>query len=924
MAICRSCNKPVSDDSAFCGSCGAPVRDLREDLTRTTAPGGHAPGHAGSRVTHHGAAGILHTTTSEHSRFLPGAMVDDRYRIIGLLGKGGMGEVYRADDVKLGQPVALKFLPEALEADAGRLERFLGEVRVARQVSHANVCRVYDIGEVGGQHYLSMEFVDGEDLGSLLHRIGRLPQDKAAELSRQICAGVAAAHAKGVIHRDLKPANIMIDGEGKVRITDFGLAGIATQFKGAEIRVGTPAYMSPEQLAGREVTLRSDIYSLGLVLYELCTGKPAFTAPTLAELSKMQQESAPASPTTLVPDMDPAMERVILRCIEKDPELRPASALAVAAALPGGDPLAAALEAGETPSPEMVAAAGAVGGVRPRTALACLIITVLGLFLLTGIRKHIALIDHVPMDRPILTLTDRASEMLHTLGYEEKPVDTYRTFAQDTDAIQYIMQKGDTVDRWSVLDEPGQAALYYFHRQGERKLVRLSVVGGITANRPSPRSGDITLWTDLTGRLRYFIAHAEGVEFEPEAGQPVGEAWSALFDAAGLELDRFEQTAPTLQPSVFSDARMAWTGTIPFRDEMPVRVEAAALRGKPVFFNLVTPEDDRWEPEDESAVVPSSALVTTTSTIILMLMLGAAGFAVFLALRNRKMGRGDSRGALRLAVVLGVLYMLYWAMTGHHVASVGGEVIMIYIALGTSLSLGLLVWVLYMALEPYGRKFWPEAMVGWTRMLAGRFRDPLVARDMLFGFTFAIGFLGLQHLYYLVPRFLDMPPPAPQAYGLGAVAGVRFALGSLILVPLASLAGPLGHFTLLLVARLILRKQWLANTGLVLFFMAAGVTQVVATSGGQSAPVLVLVGALLGLGNGILIVVLLTRFGLLAAAGNIFFANLLAAFPLTFDPSRPYFSTGLAGIALALVFAFLVFRSALAGRSFHAGAFLDG
>ncbi len=921
MAVCRSCNSPVQDDSSYCGSCGAPLRNLEADMTRTSVPADDASGPTGSRLTH-GAAGVRYSTTDVHSRFLPGAMVAERYRIIGLLGKGGMGEVYRADDIKLGQPVALKFLPEALEHDAGRMERFLGEVRVARQVSHPNVCRVYDIGEVGGQHYLSMEFVDGEDLGSLLRRIGRLPQDKAVELARQICAGVAAAHAKGVIHRDLKPANIMIDGEGKVRITDFGLAGLAEQFQGAEIRVGTPAYMSPEQLAGREVTVRSDIYSLGLVLYELSTGKVAFKAPTMAQLSRMQQESPPPSPTTLVPDMEPAMERIILRCLEKDPAMRPASALAVAAALPGGDPLAAALEAGETPSPEMVAAAGPQGGLRPRTALICLAIAVLGVFLLTAVRKAVALIDQVPMDRPILTLEDKAGEMIREFGYEEPPADTYRTFRQDMEAVRHIIQEDNSPDRWSVLNEPGQAALYYFHRQGTRKLVQLSAIEGISARRPAPRPGDITLWTDLTGRLRYFIAHPARVEFDPE---PATEPdWSALFTAAGLEIDTFEETGPTLQPSVFTDSRGAWTGLIPFRDDMPVRVEAAALRGKPVFFKTVTPEDEDWAEVEDDAPVQSTALIRTMSTILLALLLGAAGFALFLALRNRRMGRGDTKGSLRLAVVLAVLYMLYWALTGHHIASVGGEIIMIYIALGTSLSLGLLVWVLYMALEPYGRKFWPQAMVTWSRMLAGRFRDPLVARDLLFGFTFAIGFLFLQQLYYLAPRLMDVAPPAPLPYGLDPLGGGRHILGTLVLVPLASLAEPLGQFTLLLVARLILRKQWLANTALFLLFTLAGVIQVVATSGLQAPPALVLVGALFGLGNGILVVVLLTRFGLLAAAGNFFFVNLLANFPLTFDPSRPYFTTSVAGIALALLFAFLVFRSSLGRQSFSAGSFLDG
>jgi serine/threonine protein kinase len=171
----------------------------------------------------------------DEGRFLPGTLVAERYRIIGILGRGGMGEVYRATDLVLGQQVALKFLPEASASDPDVLERFHSEVRIARQVSHPNVCRVYDIGAVAGQPYISMEYVDGEDLGSLLRRIGRLPNDKAVEMARKMCAGLAAAHDQGVLHRDLKPANVMIDGRGQLLITDFGLAGIASQIKGNEI-----------------------------------------------------------------------------------------------------------------------------------------------------------------------------------------------------------------------------------------------------------------------------------------------------------------------------------------------------------------------------------------------------------------------------------------------------------------------------------------------------------------------------------------------------------------------------------------------------------------------------------------------------------------------------------------------------------------
>src|ERR1700678_754278 len=172
-----------------------------------------------------GLAGISSTSAADEGRFIAGTLLGGRYRIIGLLGRGGMGEVYRATDLTLGQAVALKFLPEAASSDERALARFYNEVRMARQVTHPNVCRVSDIGQVEGQHYISMEYVDGEDLASLMRRIGRLPADKAVEIARKLCAGLAAAHEKGVLHRDLKPSNVMLDSRGQVLLTDFGLAG---------------------------------------------------------------------------------------------------------------------------------------------------------------------------------------------------------------------------------------------------------------------------------------------------------------------------------------------------------------------------------------------------------------------------------------------------------------------------------------------------------------------------------------------------------------------------------------------------------------------------------------------------------------------------------------------------------------------------
>src|SRR6266850_1247187 len=279
---CPRCQKEIPVDASACSACGFSFDDATQQL-RPAVP----PATQDARQTR----APVSFDSIDDARFVAGQILAERYRIVGLVGKGGMGEVYRADDLKLGQPVALKFLPRGFDAVPDRLQRFLDEVRTARQVSHTNVCRIYDAGEVDGQHFLSMEYVDGEDLASLLRRIGHLPRDKAIQIARQLCAGLAASHEIGVLHRDLKPANIMIDGRGRARITDFGLAAFPQDIEGDEVLAGTPAYMAPEQLAGREVSVRSDLYSLGLVLYELFTGQPAFKAASLDERRRLQSES---------------------------------------------------------------------------------------------------------------------------------------------------------------------------------------------------------------------------------------------------------------------------------------------------------------------------------------------------------------------------------------------------------------------------------------------------------------------------------------------------------------------------------------------------------------------------------------------------------------------------------------------------------
>ena len=327
-----------------------------------------------------------------------------------------MGEVYRADDLKLGQPVALKFLPPDVDRDPARLTQLHTEVRMARQVSHPNVCRVYDIDEVDGHTFLSMEYVDGEDLASLLRRIGRFPEDAALEIARQICAGLAAAHERGVLHRDLKPANVMLDGSRQGAHHRLRSRRASPANRSAPAR---PPTWRPSSSPGGEVTARSDIYALGLVLYEIFTGQRALEGKNLAELIRKREQSGIVPPSAIVRDLDPEIERAIMRCLQPDPASARPSALAVAAALPGGDPLAAALAAGETPSPEMVAAAGSdeaistrCGRGRRRVDRRSSLLALLVMY------QRVMLVNRVPMPKPPAALEDRAQEALARSGYD--------------------------------------------------------------------------------------------------------------------------------------------------------------------------------------------------------------------------------------------------------------------------------------------------------------------------------------------------------------------------------------------------------------------------------------------------------------------------------------------------------------------------
>jgi len=913
IMTCPSCSTEAPEGSRFCPSCGAAL-DLGSTPTLTQADVPAFRPSAGTspraRTPSPGAGRISSSSSFDEARFVPGTTLLDRYRIVALIGKGGMGEVYRAEDLKLGQLVALKFLPEAVAQDGAALARFHREVRVARQVSHANVCRVFDIGEADGLPFISMEYVDGEDLASLLRRIGRLPADKAVEIARQLCAGLAAAHESGVLHRDLKPSNVMIDGRGKARITDFGLAGLVGDLRGGEASGGTPAYMAPEQLAGGEASVKSDIYSLGLLLYELFTGKRAFDAATLAELRRLHEQTTPSSPSSLVKEMDPLVERVILRCLEKDPRARPLSAIQVAAALPGGDPLAAALAAGETPSPEMVAASGEVEGLRPAIAWACLAGVVVGVFAAILLSAQAKLYRRVPLEKPPEALTERARETLQTVGYSEPPVDTAVGLYEGSEFLRYIREHDKSKTRWDNLET---GAFVFWYRSSPRPLEarfflsEAPALGSVWTNDPPLEASGMTLVRlNPRGRLTQLIVVPPQVEMSGEAA--ASPEWAPLFSVAGLDASKWVPAQPTWTPPVFSDARVAWTGSLPERPEIPMRIEAAAYRGKPVYFELIGP----WtRPERMQSYKPTASERAGQAFAIVLLLALLMGSAM-LARRNLRLGRGDRRGASRLACFVFAALTVSLLSGAHHVPNFY-EFGLFIMFLSAAILITGFVWMLYIALEPYVRRRWPVTLVSWSRLLAGDFRDPLVGRDVLVGCLLCTVSVVLARAGWFVPFWLGFPPIQPYHGPSREFLGARVIISSVSNELAFAILLGLAYLFLLVGLRALLRKEWAAASVFVLLFTIFSALP-------SEAPAVFAVREVI---INALIVFLLVRFGVLAVIASTVFGVFLGSFPLTTDASAWYAGIGLAGILVMAAMAFYGFYRSLGGRPAFGGAALE-
>jgi len=305
---CPKCHTDNPDTQKFCGECATPL--------------------TAAEAAHSSFTKTIETPVGELTR---GTLFADRYEIIEELGRGGMGNVYRVADIKAKEEIALKLIRPEIAADKKTIERFRNELTTARMIRHKNICGMYDLSEEKGTHYITMEYVSGEDLKSFLRRAGHLNFSKAVSIAKQICEGLSEAHGLGIVHRDLKPSNIMIDQEGSARIMDFGIAR-STRTKGltgSGVMIGTPEYMSPEQVEAKGIDARSDIYSLGIILYEMVTGQIPFEGETAFAVGVKHKSEIPCDPGEINRQIPEQLSLLILKCLEKEKEKRPQATLEV-------------------------------------------------------------------------------------------------------------------------------------------------------------------------------------------------------------------------------------------------------------------------------------------------------------------------------------------------------------------------------------------------------------------------------------------------------------------------------------------------------------------------------------------------------------------------------------------------------------------
>jgi len=558
----------------------------------------------------------------------------------------------------------------------------------------------------------------------------------------------------------------------------------------------------------------------------------------------------------------------------------------VAAALPGANPLADALAAGETPSPELLAAAGEREALGVGRGLAALALVVALLVINIAVEPGTSLTGLVPFDKPPAVLADRAQQILGSLGYTGSTADQASGFAITDEYLRHVAVNDRTPARWNVLRIGSPPVVRFWYRSSPRTMTPQQPQRNPSTSDPPMNVPGMTLVIlDTRGRLNELHVVPPRLDPIPPANAAAAPSgvnnappnWAALFDAEGLRMDAFAAAAPEWTPRDFADTRAAWTGPPPDRSDLSVRIEAAAYRGRPVSFVVVGPWTPRPGTQTASAAATSETIL---NTLVEMMTIAFSLAAMLLARHNVRAKRADTRGAARLAMAVIVGYFAAWIIAAHHVADVSAELTAFSKQFSMFLFEAALLWVFYLALEPYVRRFSPDAMLGWTRLLAGYVRDPRVGRDILTGCVcaFVVGFGPL--LYIALPGRFGLPPPFPFiGTDVAALDGFGGFVGRLcddasnaLFVSLLAVLG----FVLL---RLIFRRTSIATTAAFLLLAMVQASQVL------SAETSWWIAALVQLWIISAVLFIVVRYGLLVTAITLGLGNVGAGMPLT-----PHFS----------------------------------
>ena len=489
----------------------------------------------------------------------------------------------------------------------------------------------------------------------------------------------------------------------------------------------------------------------------------------MPELIRMHQSETPASPAHHVKGIDPLVESVIAQCLEKDPKDRPQSALQVAMALPGGNPLQIALDAGQTPSPEMVAASPKKGSLRPVIAFSLLAAVFIGFAFATLTSKYTALERNVPLDKSADVLQERGREIVKKYGYTQ--IDSHYRFTQELGYINHLNKNDQSPGRWQHLAIGQPAVIQFWYRTSPNSLAPLAGWRIEQEDPPEVVPGMVRLRLDTKGRLTYFKGVPPRVD-EPSGA--VGEFdWAGVFKDAGFYLTAFESVEPQWTPPNAFDERRAFSGRYPDAPEIAIRIEAAAYRGKLVHFDVIEP----WTtPPGQTAAGSQDGAFTPLDVILVGLYFGVLFFSGWLAVRNIRGGRSDVRGAIRIVLFLFAIRMIIWVFTAHHIGGTQ-EIDSIVTGLESALYWAAVPGLMYLAFEPYMRKSAPERVISWNRLLGGDWRDPLVGRDVLIGAAAASVVGSIALLLSLIPSWLSQPSRPPgmnpaNLYGIGGFPAI--------------------------------------------------------------------------------------------------------------------------------------------------------